>query len=307
MPTRHAFRRFPWINLGLFLATIATTLSAGAFLSGQAVAGVSDVVEHGWLFAVPLLLALGTHEMGHFVVARMHGLNPSWPYFIPAPTLIGTFGAVIRMNFQRPPTRTEMFDVGIAGPIAGFVVSVIFLVLGTMWSSVDVMADLQTTSLAQASWHWWQSGDTALFSRALSGPYLLFGDSLLVKGVLYAVTGSASTMLQLHPVAFAGWVGLFVTVLNLMPIGQLDGGHVAFALLGKWFRYLPWLVIPILLILGFFGWIGWFVWAILVAFLGVRHPPITGEPIGTGRLALAWACLVIFVLIFTPAPIMPAW
>jgi membrane-associated protease RseP (regulator of RpoE activity) len=301
--------RFPWLALFLFLATIVTTLMAGAWMKlGSMPGSWQEIVAAGWPFSVPLLLALGTHEMGHFIVARMHGLRPSWPYFIPAPTFLGTFGAVIRMRFVFPPTRKQLFDVGIAGPIAGFVVSVYFLYLGASWSEVDVRgAELATYTLAEAVWHWWQTGSGALFEKALGGPFLVLGDSLLVRGVLYWVTDHPAEVISLHPVAFAGWVGLFVTTLNLMPVGQLDGGHVAYALLGKHFRWMPWVVIPILLVLGFLGWPGWFVWALLLGFLGTRHPPAGGEPLGRGRMALAWCCLVIFVLIFTPVPIQPAW
>lgn len=304
--------RFPWLNLALFVATVYTTLLAGAGMQGVASFDPREIAAAGWTFAVPLIVALGTHEMGHFIVARRHGLVPSWPYFIPAPTFVGTFGAVIRMRFVEPPTRAQLFDVGVAGPLAGFVVSLVFLVGGAALSSVDPAAlDLQTYSLWEAFVAWWRSGDASLFGMAVGGGVpptsLILGDSLLVKGVIELVTGEASAAVRLHPVALAGWVGMFVTTLNLLPVGQLDGGHVAFALLGERFRILPWIVFPALIVLGVLGWPGWFVWAGLLAFIGVKHPPATGEPLDARRMALAWVCLVIFVVIFTPVPIQPAW
>ncbi len=301
-------KRIPWTNIGLFLLTVLTTHYAGAVMSGKAFETFGELFANGWTFAVPLLLALGTHEMGHFVVARRHGLNPSWPYFIPGPPIVGTFGAVIQMRFPRRPTRAELFDVGIAGPLAGFVVSVALLALGARWSEALPLAGrLETYSLWDASVYWWQTGSAEWFARALGGPYLILGDSLLVQGVVGLVADAPAASVDLHPVAFAGWVGLFLTVLNLMPVGQLDGGHVAYALLGARFRALPKLVIPLLLVLGFLGWPGWFVWAGLVGWLGVRHPPMDPEPLGPWRRALAWCCVVLFILIFTPVPIQPAW
>ncbi len=300
--------RFPWINLVLFLLTVVTTLMAGALMQGVVSHDPMQIIRAGWSFSVPLILALGTHEMGHFIVARKHGLFPSWPYFIPAPTFVGTFGAVIRMRFAEPPTRSQLFDVGVAGPIAGFLVSLVFLILGAAFSSVDPRAlDLETYSLAKAGWHWFQTGDTGWFMRALGGEYLVLGDSLLVKAVVWLMLGEPAAVVNLHPVAFAGWVGMFVTVLNLLPIGQLDGGHVAYALMGRRFAMMPKLVFPVLILLGLFGWAGWLVWALLVYFLGVHHPPAAGEPLDKKRMALAWLCLVIFVLIFTPVPLQPAW
>ena len=301
-------RRIPWLNVGLFLATVATTLWAGAFMAGEQSWNVWSIVKSGWTFSLPLILALGTHEMGHFLVARRHGLYPSWPFFIPAPTFFGTFGAVIRMRFVVPPTRAQLFDVGIAGPLAGFVVSVACLFLGARWSTVELeLTSLETYSLAQATGYWLSTGSAEWFGRVLGGHYLVLGDSLLVQFLIWAATGDAAANTVLHPVAFAGWVGLFVTMLNLMPVGQLDGGHVAYALLGRHFRWMPRVVIPLLLVLGFVGWPGWFVWAGLVAFIGAGHPPASGEALGRGRLLLAWVCLIIFVLIFTPVPFATAW
>jgi membrane-associated protease RseP (regulator of RpoE activity) len=212
------------------------------------------------------------------------------------------------MRFVEPPTRAQLFDVGIAGPLAGFIVSLVLLFVGAALSTVDPrVLHWETYTLADAVFYWIRTGDPALFEKALGGTYLILGDSLLVKGIVYLVTGHPSSVVALHPVGFAGWVGMFITVLNLLPIGQLDGGHVAYALLGRRFRYLPYVVFPSLIVLGFWGWPGWFVWAILLTFLGVRHPPVGAEPLGRKRMALAWLCLVIFVLIFTPVPLQPAW
>lgn len=302
-------RRIPWLNLLLFVATFVTTTLSGARLAGETGWQPAKVWAAGWSFSVPLLLILVAHEMGHYVVARRHGLKPSWPYFIPVPPpFLGTLGAVIRMRPRWAPTRAQLFDVGIAGPLAGFVVACGVMATGLLTAQIDPRgAELQTQSLVGALLQYWETGSTEGFLRSLGGPIWVLGDSLLVQGLAWLLTGHSSAQLVLGSAGFAGWVGLFLTMLNLFPIGQLDGGHVAYALLGSRARRLPWLVLPMLLVLGFAGWPGWFVWAMVVTLLGLRHPPAIDAVLGPGRLALAWGCLVIFLLIFTPVPMQPAW
>lgn len=285
-PTQTRFSEFV-LPIGLFLATLFTTLWAGAYTSR------SDAMEGAWQFlrndpaallkgipfAGTLLGILVTHEFGHYLFSRIHRVPASFPLFIPGPPhFIGTFGAIIRM---RGPilSRRALFDIGVAGPIAGFVVAVVALVIGLRYSTVVV--------------------DQGGYGLRLGEPLLLQFAARLVIGPLpdgYDVV--------LHPVAFAAWFGLFVTSLNLIPIGQLDGGHVAYALWGARQRTIAMAVIPILLVLGFVGWPGWFLWAGMAGVLGLTHPPVRDPEtiLGRTRVLIGWSALAIFVLTFAPIP-----
>ncbi|TAJ23443.1 MAG: site-2 protease family protein, partial [Nitrospirae bacterium] len=194
------------------------------------------------------------------------------------PHFIGTFGAIIRM---RGPilSRKALFDIGVAGPIAGFVVAVVALVIGLRLSQVV------TTDNA--------------YGLHLGEPLLLQFISWLVLGPL-----PEGADVVLHPVGFAAWFGLFVTSLNLIPIGQLDGGHVAYALWGRRQRTMALAMLPILLVLGFVGWPGWFLWAGLASLIGLAHPPVLDPDaeLGRTRTWVGWAALAIFALTFAPIP-----
>jgi membrane-associated protease RseP (regulator of RpoE activity) len=275
------------LPLGLFVATVVTTLWAGAYASrSHAEQGALEFVIanprallKGIPFAATLLGILVTHEFGHYVLSRIHRVPASLPLFIPGPPhFIGTFGAIIRM---RGPimSRKALFDIGVAGPIAGFVVAVVALVIGLRLSTVVL--------------------DQGRFGLRLGEPLLLQFISWLVIGPLpqgYDVV--------LHPVGFAAWFGLFVTSLNLIPIGQLDGGHVAYALWGERQRSVAMAMLPILLVLGFIGWPGWFVWAAMAGIWGVAHPPVQDPQtvLGRTRIWVGRATLAIFVLTFAPIP-----
>ena len=238
-----------------------------------------SVLSTGIPFAGTLLLILLIHELGHYALSRIHGVPASLPLFIPGPPqFIGTFGAVIRM---RAPilSRKALFDIGVAGPIAGFVVAVVALVIGLRESSVVP--------------------DERTFGLHLGEPLLLQFTSWLVIGPLpdgYDVV--------LHPIGFAAWFGLFVTSLNLIPLGQLDGGHVAYALWGERQRSMAVAIIPVLVVLGFAGWPGWILWAGMATFLGLGHPPVQDPKtvLGSARVWVAWFALAIFVLTFAPIP-----
>ncbi|HEY6085384.1 MAG TPA: site-2 protease family protein [Nitrospira sp.] len=277
-----------WIlPIGLFSLTVFTTLWAGAYqaYNGTIRGPVKFLLEHpdtlwkGIPFAGTLLFILVTHELGHYVLSRVHRVPASLPLFIPGPPhFIGTFGAIIRM---RGPilTRRALFDIGVAGPLAGFVIAVVALIIGLQLSTVV--------------------DKTATFGLQLGEPLLLQFFSWLVIGSL-----PPQADVVLHPIAFAAWFGLFVTSLNLLPIGQLDGGHVAYALWGRRQRTMAFTVIPILIVLGFVGWPGWFVWAFMAGLWGIAHPPIMDPftPLGNARRIVGWLAFAIFILTFAPVP-----
>ncbi len=275
------------VPIGLFCATVFTTLWAGAYQTNtspllgawQFLVNDPAVLLKGLPFAGTLLGILVMHELGHYVLSRIHGVPASFPLFIPGPPhFIGTFGAIIRM---RGPilNRKALFDIGVAGPIAGFVVAVVALFVGLSLS--QVVKDEHT------------------FGLHLGEPLLLQFVSWLVLGPL-----PEGYDVLLHPVGFAAWFGLFVTSLNLIPIGQLDGGHVAYALWGERQRTMALAIVPILLVLGFVGWRGWFLWAGMAGLLGFAHPPVMDPEaaLGKTRIWVGWGALAIFVLTFAPIP-----
>lgn len=275
------------LPLVLFFLTVFTTLWAGAY---QAYSGTirgpgnflwehPDMLWNGIPFAGTLLFILVTHELGHFVLSKVHRVPASLPLFIPGPPhFIGTFGAIIRM---RGPilNRRALFDIGVAGPLAGFIVAIVALIVGLSLSTVV--------------------DRTATYGLQL-------GEPLLLKFMAWLIMGSLppEADVLLHPVAFAAWFGLFVTSLNLLPIGQLDGGHVAYALWGTRQRNLAFAVLPLLIVLGFVGWPGWFVWAFMAGIWGLGHPPVVDPhvPLGRGRMLVGWIALAVFVLTFAPVP-----
>jgi membrane-associated protease RseP (regulator of RpoE activity) len=218
------------------------------------------------------------HELGHYLIARKHGLDVTLPYFIPAPSLIGTFGAFIRM---RSPVRDRrmLLDVGAAGPLVGIAVSIPFLILGFRLSEVKLIEGQAGMSL---------------------------GSSLLLSLLSWLVVGPIPNGydIVIHPVGFAGWIGLLVTSLNLLPIGQLDGGHVAYALLGERQNKISRYVFLAILALGIFGWQGWLLWSLLLFIMGFRHPrPLEWwVPLDRKRKVIGWVAVAVFILTFIPVP-----
>lgn len=269
------------LALGLFVATLGTTLLAGALMDGANPFRQPSDLARGIPFSLTLMAILLTHEMGHYITSRHYGVKASLPYFIPAPPImfmIGTFGAFINM---RSPIlrRGPLLEIGAMGPIAGFVVAVVAVIAGLLQSSV-------------------QPSDS-LDGMKLGSPLLLQG-----LGAVLLDTPGDGYDLVLHPVAFAGWIGLFVTALNLLPIGQLDGGHITYALFGRRHKAISIVAVLGLAILGVVSWPGWLVWGILGAVLGLRHPPVIDQdlPLNRRQRIIAWASVVIFVLTFTPVP-----
>lgn len=276
-------RPFPWINLGLLLATVATTLVAGAMLSGiNPFESALRTIRAGFSFSFALLAILGVHETGHFLASRRWGVEATLPFFIPVPPpfIFGTMGAVIKMK-SPVPHRDALFDIAVAGPLAGFCLAVPAVAVGLKLSTVH--PHLPT-----------------------SGGNLLFGGSILFNGMVRLVLGvdMASYDIILHPVAVAGWVGLFVTALNLLPFGQLDGGHIVYSLFGRRQALVAGIMAVALVPLSLL-WQGWIIWLGLIFFVGFRHPPVRAEdiPLTRGRWLLGLLTIGIFVLTFTPVPL----
>jgi membrane-associated protease RseP (regulator of RpoE activity) len=301
--------RFPALHVALFLATVATTLWAGFELSPlRAYAPtLANVVRGGLPFAASLVSILFSHEMGHYLLARRHGVAATLPYFIPVPFGAGTLGAVIRMR-SAIPSRRAALDIAAAGPLAGLAVAIPLLLWGLAHSEVRQIGEepvasalVSPLSLVTALW---QGRD--LVSGAAGAQF--FGDSLLTLAARHVVHGSLApgTDVFLHPVAFAAWLGLLVTTLNLVPLGQLDGGHVLYALVGRRGAYLASRIVSVALLAAglFLSW-NWLVWWLLTRFLiGLRHPPsLSEEPLDPARRAVAILSLVLFALTFVPVPV----
>jgi membrane-associated protease RseP (regulator of RpoE activity) len=290
-PLREAGLIPPWpeakpprrlLHLGLLLATVVTTIIAGAIQQGVNPLETPGLLYRGIPFSFTLLLILGTHEMGHYLVSRRHHLDVTLPYFIPAPPIpfiIGTFGAFIRIRSPIQDKRA-LLDVGCAGPLTGVLVAIPVILVGLKLSAVTLVSGGEGT--------------------------LTLGEPLLFKLLSWVALGSMTPEQNviLHPVAFAGWIGLLVTALNLIPVGQLDGGHVAYALFPEYHRSISLGVLGLLVVCGVVFWQGWLFWAGLIALLGWRHPPPYHfwVPLDRRRRVLGIITIAVFVLTFTPAP-----
>ncbi|NVM01439.1 MAG: site-2 protease family protein [Candidatus Helarchaeota archaeon] len=274
-------KRIPYINIILLLITIFTTLVAGALIEGANIISDFSSLKIGIPFSFTLISILGFHELGHFVVSRLHGVKATLPYFIPAPPpffFIGTFGAFIKVKSPIYDKKT-LLDIGAAGPIAGFLIAVPSIIWGLQISEVK---------------------------EVLPGQGLKLGNSLLLYIAEKIIYGDIPPGYDIHlgSVAFAGFIGLLVTAFNLMPIGQLDGGHIAYALFGNKQRIIAKIFFLSLFVLGFVCWLGWLVWAFLVYAIGFRHPPTAYDfiDIDKKRKIIGYICVGIFILCFTPIP-----
>ncbi len=277
----------PWLNILLLVATFGTTTWAGAVHQGINVLDEPSRIFSGLPYALALMLILGIHEMGHYVAGRVHKMNVSLPYFIPSPFGLGTFGAFIQLR-EPSSDRRALFDVGVAGPLAGLVATLIALMIGLKYS--EVLPD-------QAQ------GVAAVHHGAEIGTSVLF--AALAKLSLGAQLAEGHR-LALHPLAFAGWLGLLVTALNLLPIGQLDGGHIADAMFGpRAGAAISTAGIVVLFALAFFVWSGLLMWAVIIYFIAGRKgiPPLNDlTPLDGGRRAIGWLSFVLLLLILTPVP-----
>jgi len=271
-----------YVPLALLIVTSFTTVTAGALYQGADILHHPGEIFMGLHFSISLLLILGTHELGHYIAARRHGVLTTWPLFIPAPPIppmIGTFGAVIRI--KSPITaKKALVDIGAAGPLAGFVMACLVTYTGLRSSAITPV----------------MHGTGALG----------FGSSLIYQGLTYLALGAVPRGFDVFPspVAFAGWIGFFVTAMNLLPLGQLDGGHVVFALIGQRQRPLSYILVAVMAVLGYLTWPGWFVWAALISIIGLRHPPIEDHhiPMDSRRRLTTIASILVFVLTFMPTP-----
>lgn len=293
--------------LALFLLTLFTTTTLGpvmylmsrtdvvtdlapegfAVLSLRLIQAVwkdAALLRIGLTFSLTALFILLAHELGHYIACRRYGLASTLPYFLPVPMGFGTFGAFIRI-YAPIRSKRELFDVGVAGPIAGFVALIPFLVYGVAHSQPVRLGDLPSM------------GGMVLFAP---------GRSLAVELVARYFHGplGADTYLDLHPMALGAWLGLFATALNLLPLGQLDGGHILYSAVGRWQRRLAPPLWILLALLGF-EWPGWWLWCVIVFLIGLFHPPVRDErtPLDPKRRALALLALVIFALSFMPTPL----
>ena len=272
--------RKPWLHIILFLFTLVTTTAAGALQNGMDPLSNPWHLTSGLPFALTLLTILLVHELGHYFMSRYHGVQATLPYFIPAPSFIGTFGAFIKMD-SPPPDRRSLFDVGAAGPLAGMLLAIPAVVVGLQLSTISPEGGME--------------GSIAL------------GSSLLLSFLSQVTLGfsPAEANIVMHPVGFAGWIGLFVTAMNLLPVGQLDGGHVVYALFGRRHIWVSRLALVAILTLGLMRWWdGWLIWGLLLLLLGVRHPPPLDPytPLDFKRQLIAWLTLAILALTFIPVP-----
>ena len=301
-----------WLHLLLVAATLVTTTIAGAYFLGRdplelfllplgpwgipvPVRVFPGNLVPGLAFSIPLLAVLLGHEMGHYLVARRHRMDVSPPYFIPSPNwlnVIGTFGAFIRL---RSPmlNRAVLLDVGVAGPLASFGLSIPLLALGLGWSQPVVFTSMVPVSP---------------YAVLFGAQPLWLGDSVIVR-LLALAWAPENGVLLLHPLAFAGWLGMFITSLNLFPLAQLDGGHILYALFGGAQRTLGLAFLATLVVLGWWWW-GWWFWAAVILIVGrgtIRHPTVfdPSYPVVGRRRWMGWACIAIFVVTFIPIPFRP--
>ena len=314
-----------WISFVLLALTVVSMMmSAGlnewlnqqpasvvASLGNDVVALLVAGFQHmalGWPFMVSMIGILGAHELGHYIAARLHREPASPPYFIPLPlSPLGTMGAVI--NLKAPPAnRRVLLDIGAAGPIAGLVVAIPVLIIGLYLSaplrqlSPDQVSGFEGNSILYVALKW------LVFGRFLPEPTFT-GDlphwlAMLRFYTIGVFPPGGGTDVFLNQVAWAGWAGLLVTSLNLIPAGQLDGGHALYVLLGRRARLFVPVIVAVLIVLGFF-WMGWFLWAGLVLLLGRTHAEPLDQitPLDPKRRAVAIALLIMFVLVFMPVPL----
>lgn len=273
------FKKIPYLHILLFVITFLSTMTAGALQQGVNIIEQPRGIFEGLPFAVSLMAILLFHEFSHYIASKKHRTNATLPYFIPAPSLIGTFGAFIKME-SPIITRRALIDIGASGPIAGFIIAVIACIIGLSLSSIDSIPPEQG--------------------------FLTLGESILFSLLAKIILGTPpeNYSIILHPVAFAGWIGLFVTSLNLIPVGQLDGGHILYAVIGGRHRQTSIFFVGVLIILGIFFWIGWLVWAALLLILGVKHPPVIywEIPLDKKRSFTSLCTLVILIITFIPEP-----
>ena len=295
-PLRFAHPDRLWLHVLLFVLTLFTTTALGASLDfnfrhnlpawdlERDFERILDVLRQprllvaGLPYSLTLLTILLAHEFGHYLACRFYGVRVTLPFFLPAPSFIGTFGAFIRFR-SAVRSRRELFDIGVAGPLAGFLFVIPALGLGLALSK-------------------------SVPGIGLAGEFQTGTPLLLWLGQKFAFPGWPATAIALHPIARAAWVGLLATALNLLPVGQLDGGHIVYAMFGERHRLISTVLIALLIPLGFLYW-PWWIWAVVLFFWGRRHfSVIDRAPLGASRHILFLLAAVIFVVSFIPAPVL---
>ncbi|MBF0320668.1 MAG: site-2 protease family protein [Nitrospirae bacterium] len=266
------------LHVILFIATLCTTLIAGMLQKDINPLSEPWRFYEGLPFALTLLAILMAHELAHYFTSLRHRTTATLPYFIPAPSLIGTFGAFIKMK-SPITTRTALLDIGASGPIAGFAVSLVAAIGGLFYSGISMVNYKAGMAL----------GDSLLFS--------------FLAGVIVGTPGEGQDII-LTPVAFAGWLGLFVTSLNLIPIGQLDGGHILYSVANARHGWISKGLVVCLGLMGLVSWEGWLFWAALMLVLGLKHPPVLFNelPLEPSRRKTAAIALLILIITFVPVP-----
>jgi membrane-associated protease RseP (regulator of RpoE activity) len=307
----------PVVNLMLFLVTLVSVIFAGSMntFTGPAnsisdyLVGLLRNMPNGLPFAASLLAILLAHEFGHYLAGRFHKTNVTLPYFIPLPiSPFGTLGAFIQLK-EPPKNRRILLDIGIAGPLAGLVVAIPVLLLGLALSRVEVLSPVASQGVQmEGNSVLYLLAKFAIFGQILPHPASYGGMSPILYWIRYFFTGQpfpwGGVDVIISPIAFAGWAGLLVTALNLIPAGQLDGGHVLYVLLGRKARLLLPVILVALVLLGFV-WAGWWLWAFLIFIFGrlYAEPLDQITPLNMPRKAIAILGLVIFFLVFTPIPL----
>ncbi|MDM8518882.1 site-2 protease family protein [Anaerolineales bacterium HSG6] len=300
----------PWINLLVGILTVLSIQFTGALYE----CGCIPATLEEWNGGLPMMLAMMSillaHEFGHYFAAKYHQVDVTLPYFIPLPAPIspvGTLGAFIQL---RSPfkTKKQLFDIGVAGPIGGLIVALPLIAWGVASSPVDVLNRQEGSFLEGNSIFY--LGLKYLIHGQLLPHFDQYADLPRYQEALYILSGvlpaGGGTDIHIDSFTLAAWFGLFVTAMNLLPVGQLDGGHLAYCLLGERARLLGGVLVGLMIIAGIVSWPGWIVWVLLVTFvIGLGHPPPLNElaDMGMPRKLLAYAMIIVFVLIFMPAPL----
>lgn len=278
----HTGKRSWTFHIALFVLTAITTTIAGTIYVKEPSDGWVLFLVRGLYFSVPLMSILLVHEMGHYLVGRRRRMDVTPPYFIPAIPPLGTFGAFIKIRSAITNLKV-LVEIGASGPVAGAALAIPLLFVGLCLSE----------------------GHPGVSS---SGPGLTFGSSIILELLCLIRFGdfSSNATIIMHPIAVASWFGCFVTAMNLLPIGQLDGGHVTYALFGRRrSQIISFVAFGCLIPMGIFLWLGWLVFGALVLFLGLRHPepldPYT--PLDRNGRVLGWIAVILFILTFIPVPV----
>jgi membrane-associated protease RseP (regulator of RpoE activity) len=300
------------VNILLFIATFFTTTLSGVFWANRDPYQLFNFPA-GLLYSVLLLSVISAHEFGHYFAARFHKIDVTLPFYIPFPFLMlnpfGTMGAVIKMK-SRTQSRKSLFDIGIAGPISGWVVAMGILIFGYFTLPpisflYKIHPEYQSTGIPTTGFTFGYNLVFFIFEKIFSGPKVFI---------------PPMNEIYHYPFLCVGWFGLLITALNMMPVGQLDGGHISYTMFGEKHKYIAYTIFGLLIFFGLagilpliglnisFGSANWLVWAILIFFvIKIKHPPIVTdihEPLGTFRTILGWISFIIFVLSFCPIPIL---